>query len=253
MHPDPKIELCAKACEEIAAEFDAEKSYDYVQITGVRARWKNQATRCAAAIRALPDKVGEAVARKRLSKEGGQQSDFHWIHIADADELEKFYRDTIENIKPDAKYCGYAIGVHGSLRRDLDLIAVPWSEDHADKDDLARSIQEAACGLWQERYEWQQKPCGRWAVSIPICWLDYDDPRPSAGHIDLSVMPAPDALPDGYVPVPKEPLENMLVDGSRAYEMFLDAVRSPYGHMHHDAMREAYKALLAAAQGEKHE
>lgn len=126
----------------------------------------------------------------QAKREGGQLEDFRWIHIPNQDELEKFYRATIENVKPDAKACGYAIGVHGSLRRDLDLIAVPWDDDHTDKNSLAQAIHEAACGLWETTYQWTQKPCGRWSTSLAICWLDYDDDRPSAGCIDLSVMPA---------------------------------------------------------------
>jgi len=126
--------------------------------------------------------------KEQLSRGGGQRPGFKWVHIASQDALVKFYREAVENIRPDARYCGYAIGVHGSMTRDLDLIAVPWTDDHSDKDDLARAIQEAACGLWQAEYRWERKPCGRFATSIPVCWLDYEDDRPSAGHIDLSVM-----------------------------------------------------------------
>lgn len=28
-----------------------------------------------------------------------------------------------------ARGCGYAIGLHGSMKRDVDLIAVPWTDE----------------------------------------------------------------------------------------------------------------------------
>jgi hypothetical protein len=115
-----------------------------------------------------------------------------WTHVHNKDELEAFYRSVLENIRKEAEYHGYAIGVHGSLRRDLDLIAVPWKHDHSDKNDLAAAIQEAACGFPQESYQWEKKPCRRLAVSFPVCWTERSDGFPAEtnlGHIDLSVMP----------------------------------------------------------------
>lgn len=35
-----------------------------------------------------------------------------------------------------ARDCGYALGVHGSMHRDLDLIAVPWVDEAKSADDL---------------------------------------------------------------------------------------------------------------------
>jgi len=34
----------------------------------------------------------------------------------------------IEPIRAIARECGYAVGVHGSLKRDFDLIAAPWAD-----------------------------------------------------------------------------------------------------------------------------
>jgi hypothetical protein len=52
-------------------------------------------------------------------------------------------------------------GVHGSMRRDFDLAAMPWRSDHTTKDELAKAIQDAACGFSHPEYEWAQKPAGR--------------------------------------------------------------------------------------------
>jgi hypothetical protein len=116
-----------------------------------------------------------------------------WVDVSTLDEMEAFYLSRLDVIRGAARTCGYAIGVHGSLRRDLDLIAVPWVADHADHNALARAIQYVACGFTMEKYSWEQKPAGRIAASFPICWtgpsMGHD--TPSLGHIDLSVMVPP--------------------------------------------------------------
>ncbi len=124
---------------------------------------------------------------EKSNTETNQQ--FEWVHVHSIQEMHDFYLSRLDAIRAAAKNCGYAIGVHGSLRRDLDLIAAPWIETHADPDTLARAIHKAACGLTQVSYQWSNKPCGRIAVSFPICWtadsMGYD--TPNLGCIDLSV------------------------------------------------------------------
>lgn len=119
---------------------------------------------------------------------------FTWTHINNRDELQIFYLSVLDKIKEAARECGYAIGVHGSLRRDLDLIAVPWVEDFKDKEILVREIHKAACGLKSTSYEWEQKPNGRMATCFPICWTWHEkEPILSNGHIDISVILPRDA------------------------------------------------------------
>ncbi len=113
----------------------------------------------------------------------------HWFPAATIDEMQAFYMSRLPAIREAARKCGYAVGLHGSTRRDFDLIAAPWIEECADPDTLVRDIQQAACGITQSAYEWERKPNGRIATSIPICWTEWHD-MVSAGHIDLSVMPA---------------------------------------------------------------
>lgn len=117
-----------------------------------------------------------------------------WQRIHSRDELEAFYHHILPRIRAAARTCGYAIAVHGSMRRDLDLIAAPWVADHADRDALALAVSRAASGVGLDRFEWKEgeKPCGRVAVTLPICWCEWPDlPRDekSTGCIDLSVMP----------------------------------------------------------------
>lgn len=92
-----------------------------------------------------------------------------------------------------ARAKGYALAVHGSLTRDLDLVAIPWTEEAAPALEVAQALIDASGGFIRERTEgpghpagWpgtrdpSQKPHGRLAWSIHLGGGPY---------IDLSVMP----------------------------------------------------------------
>lgn len=83
----------------------------------------------------------------------------------------------IERIRALAREVGYGLGVHGSLERDLDLIAIPWVETAASPQELADHI---AKGMNARVITASAKPAGRWACNIQIDgWFKI---------IDLSVM-----------------------------------------------------------------
>lgn len=99
------------------------------------------------------------------------------------------YDRWIGPLREKARKLGYALGVHGSLSRDIDLIACPWTEDAASEAELAEELRVVVGG----RYSWSMKgreftlrgcpghkPHGRlgWVINID------DGP-----YIDLSVMP----------------------------------------------------------------
>lgn len=50
----------------------------------------------------------------------------------------------IDAIRDAARRVGYAIAVHGSLARDIDLVAVPWVEGADDAETLAAVVMAAA-------------------------------------------------------------------------------------------------------------
>lgn len=114
-----------------------------------------------------------------------------WFMAHTVDQMQAFFNSRLPVVREAAKACGYAIGVHGSERRDFDLIAVPWREDSDAPDRLAHKIAIAACGITREgAYEWEKKPAGRIATSIPACWAGpWSRGVMGVGHIDLSVMP----------------------------------------------------------------
>ena len=114
-----------------------------------------------------------------------------WHHVHNIEELRAFYEYCLPPMRIAAREVGYALVVHGSMQRDLDVIAIPWVEDCSDKDALAWAIQLAACGITHEgrKYQWEEKPHGRVATVFPICWPEFGDNKIlSLGCVDLSVM-----------------------------------------------------------------
>jgi hypothetical protein len=85
---------------------------------------------------------------------------------------------------------GYALAMHGSFTRDLDLIAVPWTGAACEADHLMRRIEDAT-GLKEVRNgAFSLKPHGRKAWTL--IFQGFSDPR----FVDLSVMPRePKATP----------------------------------------------------------
>lgn len=113
-----------------------------------------------------------------------------WYVCHSIDKMQSFFMSRLPAIREAARELGYAIGVHGSCRRDFDLMAMPWRDDCAGYDDLAKAIQFAACGITASTIVWEQKPNGRMATSLCICWSDHSEQfkgMDSVGHIDLSL------------------------------------------------------------------
>jgi hypothetical protein len=87
-----------------------------------------------------------------------------------------------------AKDLGYAITVHGTLNRDIDMVAVPWVEHQvAEPDHLITMLVGAIRGVTGRcnySSEWTEKPHGRRAKTLLI-WVGEN-----TANLDLSVMPA---------------------------------------------------------------
>lgn len=87
-----------------------------------------------------------------------------------------------------AKDVGYALTVHGSLNRDIDLVAIPWREHQvADPDRLVARLSGAIAGITgrcNPAQGWTEKPHGRRA-KVLLVWCGEN-----TGSLDLSVMPA---------------------------------------------------------------
>ena len=104
------------------------------------------------------------------------------------------FLDMLPAIREAARKLGYAVGLHGTLARDFDLIACPWTEEASHPDDVAEAIKEAAgCVRWRvyrgqgclSRRNQDDKPHGRLTYAFDWDHKNYDN----RGYIDLSVMP----------------------------------------------------------------
>lgn len=76
---------------------------------------------------------------------------------------------------------GYALLVHGTCTRDLDLLAVPWTDAACHKEHLIARVVYI-CNLRIVSAA-SAKPHGRSCWTL--CFKDFGDPR----FIDFSVMP----------------------------------------------------------------
>lgn len=118
-----------------------------------------------------------------------------------APEAVAHYPEVLRVVREVARSHGYAVGVHGSQARDLDLIAAPWAAESetGTAPELALAIVEALGGslFWAPGRGPEftragrpgHKPHGRLVWSILL---------PDGGLVDLSVMPPPIDLPRGY-------------------------------------------------------
>lgn len=115
--------------------------------------------------------------------------------------LYAFYFDVIKEI--GLQY-GYNIVLHGSMNRDLDLIAIPWQEQIGDKMEMLNRIAEAIGGhilfeTEEDRKRFREKFHGRQCYVINVNrtikakvqgmiteFEEYADPQ---YYIDISVLP----------------------------------------------------------------
>lgn len=93
------------------------------------------------------------------------------------------YAQRLPILRKVAREHGYALGLHGSGERDLDLIAVPWVEDASEAEVLVEALRSSIDGVAAGPYA---KPHGRRA------WLIYLHLEGSRLYVDLSVMPRGD-------------------------------------------------------------
>ncbi len=94
----------------------------------------------------------------------------------------------LEPMRTVARDAGYAIAVHGSLARDIDLVAIPWTDHGEYSADylvtrLAATIASIT-GRCNPMNGWTDMPHGRRAKTL-LVWGN----RFGTVDIDLSVMP----------------------------------------------------------------
>lgn len=92
--------------------------------------------------------------------------------------------EAILRIRNALRNQGYALAVHGTLTRDLDLVAIPWQETAIDCHAVAEIVADALPGHVKDEPE--HKPYGRTAYTI---WPDEGRHGFDQWYVDLSVMP----------------------------------------------------------------
>ena len=107
--------------------------------------------------------------------------------------LPAIYVALMPMLKEIARLHGYALAAHGSMERDLDLIAIPWKEDALPEVELVEAIRVSIGGhrpgtdIKYKRETPEKKPHGRLAWSF---YFDEKRARIEEGpYIDISVMP----------------------------------------------------------------
>jgi hypothetical protein len=117
-------------------------------------------------------------------------------------------------LRERARALGYNLLVHGSLARDIDLVAVPWIEGASSLDELvvafAQVVRELNDSLiygydadgneTDDPARWRRtaKPHGRVAVSIHVGGVASPDIMAREGtYLDLSILPLVTKLPAG--------------------------------------------------------
>jgi hypothetical protein len=125
------------------------------------------------ASRALNDELGGNI---ETEKEMKRSANHH------AERCREMAEILIVPLREVARRHGYALGVHGSLSYDIDLIACPWRDLCTSPESLADAINAAVAAIaGQSKMEGpEQKPCGRLAWSFHMGGGPY---------VDLSVMP----------------------------------------------------------------
>lgn len=98
----------------------------------------------------------------------------------------------LPQLQAEARKAGYALAVHGSMATDLDLIAIPWTEQAWEAQKLVDLLCEVVNGRMYSDIDPNPvpRPHGR------LAWSIYFNRDMRAGpYIDLSVMPRASAAP----------------------------------------------------------
>lgn len=89
------------------------------------------------------------------------------------------YLNRVHEMQSILRSCGYALALHGSMQRDMDAVAVPWTEHSVPAEILVGRVCEAM-QLTIGPNSPSLKPHGRKVWTLMLT---------NIGFVDLSVMP----------------------------------------------------------------
>lgn len=92
-----------------------------------------------------------------------------------------FYAIIWEDFRLAALDCGWALGLHGSLASDIDIMAMPWIPDAKPVEELIKALENCLTKINNEFFNTTKSygPHNRTTYTIPI-WSDY--------YIDINVI-----------------------------------------------------------------
>lgn len=102
-----------------------------------------------------------------------------------------------EHLKQIAQEYGYNLVIHGSLNRDLDLVAIPWVDNPRSEQDMIKEFQKHLTGITITKpdgnVEYSILPGGRHSFVIQLNrgnkhgeWMRFEDRE---YYLDISVTP----------------------------------------------------------------
>lgn len=93
-----------------------------------------------------------------------------------------FYACIFEDLKKAALDCGWALGLHGSLANDMDIMAMPWTEDAKPVEVMIKALADCFTdNRLRDRYEIPKfdKPNNRVVYTMSI-WADF--------YLDINII-----------------------------------------------------------------
>lgn len=96
-----------------------------------------------------------------------------------------WYAMTYTRLSEIVKEHGYALTLHGSMARDLDLVAIPWTDEPSEVGVLLQAVVDFICdkadGIAYPTPLPTEKPHGRMSYIFPVGLEGH--------YFDFSVMP----------------------------------------------------------------
>ena len=93
-----------------------------------------------------------------------------------------FYASIYNDLREAALSCGWALGLHGSLSADMDIMAMPWTEDARPVEEMIQALSDCFAGNgWQGFHAIPNtnKPNNRVVYTMTI-WADW--------YLDINVI-----------------------------------------------------------------
>jgi hypothetical protein len=107
-----------------------------------------------------------------------------WSDAKSKRDRTKLYKTILPKLIHVARKNGYALALHGSLTRDLDLIAVPWQKKVINAETLAIRLHQAVCKYPNTRSQLREQSQPKPHRTTYVLILGH-----GGAYIDLSVTP----------------------------------------------------------------